>query len=1015
MFKKIFLSVFVILVGFASVSLVRAQSVSDLQAQLQALLQQVANLQAQIKAQNGGTSNRWCYTFNNNLSVGSTGNDVAALQTALAKEGFTMNSTETNSDTFSESTASAVSGFQEKYSSDVLKPFGLNYGTGFAGKGTRAKLNALYGCNATNPPVVVPPSPTSTPPVIGGITVTSPASGSTWYVGSTYNIQWNSGMSSDVKVNISLYVPQQLCLGGTVVNCQATAPYSIATNVDNDGSYEWSIPTALPKQYSGGYILVQTVNGSTSGQSASFSISFNTVIAPISVTSPAAGDTWKTGSTYNINWSSRQGALSSAYKVKISMIPVSPTPVCPLGSMCPQYLIKPYVITDSTDNDGQFSWTVPSDFSGYYVGQEQIIVEQITTSGSYVANSVFGKSGVFTITSGSSSQYPVISGVSGPTTLNVGQQGTWTVKASDPNNGTLSYSVVWGDETVCSGNVCATSINGSPTPPVQQSTFTHVYNTAGTFTPKFTVTNSAGLNTQTSLSVSVGKTTTTCALTAKVVGTNLAENNTAWGFDVAVSAVNPPTSSNGWTTNFQGYTPEVTAYGTTKHYGDFFISSGPLSFTAQDQINSSCATSITVSPPATNISKTITVTSPVAGQTYAAGSALNIVWTSTGGVGPVDIIAWPSVSCVSSEVPCMLSAPITIASKIYNSGSYSWTIPQSWSGVYSISVYEDGSTNTSGSSGKFNIISSTSGQVSINTASNIMYGGSFTNYLVGAYTISSSASNPLANLNSIDVGLDINNANSSASSNPTISVYDITTGSIVGSNVADGINGTKVSIPLQNEAVSPGTYKTLYIYVNVSSLRTPVDATQNVTAQISASNLKYTSGGVTGSTGSNTVLGSANPVVITQITATSTPFSITFPTAGTTVVQGQTYNITWSGADTGVTGYNIYLGGGALANTVPSTVKLLGTTSASSMAAKSFSWTVGSDVGTGSNYYIQFGALGGPGGGGGISPAFNITAISNPFPVSTTTTSQLSNNSNMANILYAASQTLQNILNLLSH
>ncbi|MDE1975418.1 MAG: hypothetical protein KGI49_02835, partial [Patescibacteria group bacterium] len=40
---------------------------------------------------------------------------------------------------------------------------------------------------------------------------------------------------------------------------------------------------------------------------------------------------------------------------------------------------------------------------------------------------------------------PVISGISSPTVLQVGQTGTWSVNASDPQNGTLSYSVDWGD------------------------------------------------------------------------------------------------------------------------------------------------------------------------------------------------------------------------------------------------------------------------------------------------------------------------------------------------------------------------------------------------------------------------------------------------------------------------------------------------------------------------------------------------------------------------------------------
>ncbi|MBI2097897.1 MAG: PKD domain-containing protein [Candidatus Vogelbacteria bacterium] len=95
---------------------------------------------------------------------------------------------------------------------------------------------------------------------------------------------------------------------------------------------------------------------------------------------------------------------------------------------------------------------------------------------------------------------PTISGVSGPTTLNVGQAGTWTVQASDPENGPLSYSVIWGDE------VTVAPMAGSPAASAvqQTATFTHAYARAGTYYPRFKVTDNAGQSNSTSLSVVVG-------------------------------------------------------------------------------------------------------------------------------------------------------------------------------------------------------------------------------------------------------------------------------------------------------------------------------------------------------------------------------------------------------------------------------------------------------------------------------------------------------------------------------
>jgi hypothetical protein len=97
---------------------------------------------------------------------------------------------------------------------------------------------------------------------------------------------------------------------------------------------------------------------------------------------------------------------------------------------------------------------------------------------------------------------PVISGVSGPTTLNVGQTGTWTISASDPQNGTLSYSVYWGDQIVPLNP--SSSAAGNYT---QTATFTHSYSKAGNYTIKFYVRDTAGLTASSSISVNIGNST----------------------------------------------------------------------------------------------------------------------------------------------------------------------------------------------------------------------------------------------------------------------------------------------------------------------------------------------------------------------------------------------------------------------------------------------------------------------------------------------------------------------------
>lgn len=106
----------------------------------------------------------------------------------------------------------------------------------------------------------------------------------------------------------------------------------------------------------------------------------------------------------------------------------------------------------------------------------------------------------------STSSVPVISGISGPQTLNINQEGTWIVAAYDKNGGTLSYSALWGDEAY----ITSSSAGLFKYPELgQTATFTHTYVQAGIYTPKFTVTNSLGKSAKTSLSVKVGEISTT--------------------------------------------------------------------------------------------------------------------------------------------------------------------------------------------------------------------------------------------------------------------------------------------------------------------------------------------------------------------------------------------------------------------------------------------------------------------------------------------------------------------------
>ena len=82
----------------------------------------------------------------------------------------------------------------------------------------------------------------------------------------------------------------------------------------------------------------------------------------------------------------------------------------------------------------------------------------------------------------------------------VNQTGTWNVQASDPQNQDLMYQIDWGD-SVSAAQARYASDAGF----VQNSSFTHQYSQAGTYTVSITVKNTAGKTARTTASVRVNE------------------------------------------------------------------------------------------------------------------------------------------------------------------------------------------------------------------------------------------------------------------------------------------------------------------------------------------------------------------------------------------------------------------------------------------------------------------------------------------------------------------------------
>lgn len=134
--KKLFASAVVLTLVVVAVP-ASAETTAELTAQINALLAQIAQLQAQIA---GGTTAAGT-TFTKDLTVGSTGTEVSALQTWLVGKGFLTMPAGVAYGTFGPLTKAAVA----KYQVSV----GITPAVGYFGPITRAKVNAAGGTTTT--------------------------------------------------------------------------------------------------------------------------------------------------------------------------------------------------------------------------------------------------------------------------------------------------------------------------------------------------------------------------------------------------------------------------------------------------------------------------------------------------------------------------------------------------------------------------------------------------------------------------------------------------------------------------------------------------------------------------------------------------------------------------------------------------------------------------------------------------------------------------------------------------
>lgn len=285
-----------------------------------------------------------------------------------------------------------------------------------------------------------------------------------------------------------------------------------------------------------------------------------------------------------------------------------------------------------------------------------------------------------TVTNGSTVNAPSISGVDGPTTLKVNQQGTWSVHVTDAS-GYLSYSVRWGNEAavpLASGTTASASIASS-------GTFTHTYTTAGTYSPTFTVTNGNGQSATASATVVIDGTTNQAFYASPTSGTvPFSVTFSGWGTDTHVIDFGDGNQQEFW----GGCATNPSGPCGLKNVEHTYVSPGPYNATLYKQfnnphpsticpiINSECGVRLaTVTITATGVAPIASINQ----SSLTASSGMPVI-TGTANTPYVFVAIWTSIP----RPNIMPSGKVFVTN-----GHWSFSVPASLkldSGTYTVTI-----------------------------------------------------------------------------------------------------------------------------------------------------------------------------------------------------------------------------------------------------------------------------------------------------------------------------------------
>lgn len=412
------------------------------------------------------TPPRPCPMLETNLRFGTQSNptlryDVIVLQDLLRAQGL-LNSPSTGY--FGSLTLAAVKRFQAANGVPA---------TGFVGVLTRAQFNAV-SCGR------------------GGSVSITDVSGPTTLLANqagTWSVVANAKTASNLSYSVSWGDEYQ----GYVYTPTATAA---TANVTQASTFTHTYTKA------GTYTATFNVQDLQNNSSARKSITV-VVMDPsqpkITVTAPNGNERWYSMTNKTISWTASN---LPAGKVDIYLTLQTSGFDCGLAYPCAMNAVMPMpILLDKNIPGPEYHWIVATDMYDKKLSRGQYKV-RICPAGS--SEWAYGEScdesdTAFTIIDPEfeNNLVPVINRFTGPTTLRVGETGTWTVSAYDPEGTTLEYTARWDKGPTTGSEGAMFPYNTS------SGVFTTAFSTAGTYQLRFRVQDTAGKHTENSISVQV--------------------------------------------------------------------------------------------------------------------------------------------------------------------------------------------------------------------------------------------------------------------------------------------------------------------------------------------------------------------------------------------------------------------------------------------------------------------------------------------------------------------------------